>query len=219
MKVLYVENTKATWLFDLRLLNPRGVSMIALVAAIAERYSFAKVPASPLDVSQGGGLSFVEGVFRNSEGIDLGVSITVYRDGLVADSFSNTGNTTEFLRDLAQFGAELGFPFPNEEEVGKSFTSILSVSCDLPLLTLNQKLEAIAKHVESKLVTMDGKPRTLEFSGFSIFSEDVSQNKAPAVFKFERKFGLGKSVLHPSPSRNRRTHCCAGRLKEYFSLS
>lgn len=189
MKVLYVENAKVTWIFDLRLLNPRGVSMIALTAAIAERYKFAKVPSNPLDVSQGGGLSFVEGVFRNSAGIELGVSITIYRDGLVADSFSNTNNTTEFLRDLAQFGGELGFPFPSDDEIGKSFTSILSLSCDLPLLTLSPKLESIAKRVESKLVTMDGNPRTLEFAGISIFSEDVSQNKAPTVFKFERKFG------------------------------
>ncbi|MGD0522295.1 MAG: hypothetical protein ABSA48_13635 [Terracidiphilus sp.] len=188
MKVLNVENAKATWLFDLRLLNPRGVTITSLMAGIAERYKFAKVPANPLDVKEGG-LSFVEGVFRNSKGIELGVSITAYGDGLVADTFSNTDNTTEFLRDLAQFAAELGFPFPDEKEMGKSFTSILGVFCDVPLLALNPKLEFIAKLVESKLVTMDGKPRTIEFAGISLFSEDVSQNKAPAVFKFERKFG------------------------------
>jgi hypothetical protein len=188
MKVLNVENAKVTWLFDLRLLNPRGMTITSLFAGIAERYKFAKVPANPLDVNEGG-LSFVEGVFRNSKGIDLGVSIKAYGDGLVADTFSNTNNTTEFLRNLAKFAAELGFPFPDEKEMGKSFTSILGVSCDVPLIFLNPRLEAIVKLIESKLVTMDGKPRTFEFAGISLFSEDVSQNKAPAVFKFERKFG------------------------------
>jgi hypothetical protein len=188
MKVLNVENSKATWLFDLRLLNPRGLTITSLMAGIAEKYRFAKIPANPLDVKEGG-LSFVEGVFRNSKGIEFGVSITAYGDGLVADTFSNTNNTSEFLRDLALFSAELGFPFPDENEMGKSFTSILGVFCDVPLLALNPKLEFIAKLIESKLVTMDGKPRTFDFAGISLYSEDVSQNKAPAVFKFERKFG------------------------------
>ena len=188
MKVLNVESAKATWIFDLRLLNPRGFTITALMAGITERYRFSKVPANPLDVKDGG-LSFVEGVFRNSSGVDLGVTVTAYGDGVVADTFSNTDNTTEFLRDMAQFATEIGFPFPNENEIGKSFTSILCVQSEVSIQTLNPKLNGIARMIESKLVTMDGKPRTFEFAGISLFSEDLSQNKAPSIFKFERKVG------------------------------
>src|ERR1700677_1237366 len=156
MKVINVESAKTTWIFDLRLLNPRGLTITALMAGIAERYKFAKIPANPLDVKDGG-LSFVEGVFRSSSGIDVGVSITAYGDGLVADTFSNTDITTEFLRDVARFAAEIGFPFPNENEIGKSFTSILGVYCEASIQSLNPKLDGIARMIESKLVTMDGK--------------------------------------------------------------
>jgi hypothetical protein len=164
------------------------VKISSLLGPVAERYAFAKVPANPLDIKDGG-LSFVEGVFSNSKGTEVGVTLTAYGDGLVADTFSNTDNTTEFLRDLASFATELGFPFPDEDEVGKSFTSILGVSCSAPLLTLNRNLELIARLIERDLVTMDGKPRAIEFAGITMYSEDVGQNKAPSVFKFERKVG------------------------------
>jgi hypothetical protein len=188
MKVLYVESAKATWIFDLRLLNPRGVTITSLMAGVAERYKFAKIPASPLDVKDGG-LSFVEGIFRNSKGIDLGVSLMVYGDGLVADTFSNTDNTTEFLRDVGKFAAESGFAFPAEVEVGKAFTSILGVECDTPLLVLNPRLEAITRLINDKLITMDSRPRSFELTGITMFSEDIGQNKSPALFRFERKVG------------------------------
>jgi hypothetical protein len=186
MKVLYTEHAKENWIFDLRLLNPRGAKITTLMEAIIERYKFSKFPANPLDVKEGG-LSFVEGEFTNSGGFKMGVTVTFYGDGVVADSFSHTDNTTEFLRDLAQFAGEFGFPFPDESDIGKGFTSILGVECDAPLLVLNPRLESIARLIEKNLVTMDNKPREIEFSGITFFSEDVGQNKAPALFRVERK--------------------------------
>lgn len=187
MKVLYIENAKATWLFDLRLVNPRGMKISYLLNGISEQYRFARVPKSPLDISEGG-LSFVEGVFQNSKGVDVGVSLTAYGDGLVADTFSNTNNSTEFLRDLAQYAKQLGFDFPDESEIGKGFQSALTVSCNNSIARLLPSLDPIAKMIESNITTMDGKPRRIEFSGISMHSEDVGKNKAPIVFKFERKW-------------------------------
>lgn len=188
MKVLYVESAKATWLFDLRLLNPTGLSVTRLLSAVAERYRFAKAPTSPLDINEGG-VKFVEGVFGTSTGVDVGVSLSVYGDGLVADSFSNTDNTIEFLRDIASLSSELGFPFPDENQIGKAFTSLLGVSCDVTLSQWFSTFDPIARTIERNVVTMDGKPRSFAFSGISIHSEDVGQNKAPTPFKFERKWG------------------------------
>lgn len=189
MKVLYMENAKATWLFDLRVINPHGISIRHLLSGVAERYRFAKVPNNPLDVKDGG-VSFVEGIFRTSSEIDVGVSLTAYADGLVADSFSNTNYTTEFLRDLAQFAEELGYKFPTESEIGKSYTSTLGVSCELSLPKFTPTLNEIALFLEQNTITMDGKPRRYEFGGIEIYTEDAGQNKAPSPFKFERKWGV-----------------------------
>ena len=189
MKVLF-KNAKATWLFDLHLLNPFGLKVSSLMAGVAERYKFARVPATPLDVKEGG-LQFVEGVFCNSKGIEVGVSLNVYGDGVVADTFSDTDNSTEFLRDLSQYATSLGFGFPDESEIGKGFSSALTVSVEKSLKRSFPSLDPIAQAIEQSIVTMDGKPRSFELTGISMYSEDIGQNKSPLAFKFERKW------LHP----------------------
>jgi hypothetical protein len=53
---------------------------------------------------------------------------------------------------------------------------------------MNTKLGAIVQFIESKLQTLDGRPRRFEFTGVEFWSEDITKNFAPIGFKFERKF-------------------------------
>jgi hypothetical protein len=186
MKVLYVQGAKATWLFDTQLLNPRGLELKSLFASMKERYEFAKSPVHEHDRSEKGSFVFSSGVFPES-GEKRSVSLTVFRDGVVAESTSNTIHATAFLDDLREFALETGYSMPPTSSVGKGFSSLLVVETDAVLLTINPKLLPLIQFIQSKIVTLDGKPREFDFSRIGFASEDLSKPFAPIPFTFERR--------------------------------
>ncbi|MFZ0581706.1 MAG: hypothetical protein WAM23_11285, partial [Candidatus Acidiferrales bacterium] len=86
MNILFVGLARAIWLFDIHMLNPKGLSFQAPVEAIGKRYQFGKVPKSIADFDESKGLSFQAGTFVNSKGVPLMVSLTIYFDGFVVDT-------------------------------------------------------------------------------------------------------------------------------------
>lgn len=193
MKLTCVISAKVVWLLDINLINPTGLSPKSLLEGIRDRYGFAKAPAHMHDRNEKNALSFEQGEFVNSKGTPILISLTVFNDGIVAESVSSTNDAMEFLQDLSLFIPSLGFSFPPPQTIAKGFTSLLQVECDAPLLSVNSRLERIIRFIESRLTTMDGNPRKYEVAALNFWSEDLSKNYAPSEFKFERKIGLSFS--------------------------
>jgi len=187
MRLRSIQTAKAVWLFDLNLVNPRGLSYKPLLDAIKERYKFAKAPDSMLDRSQKTGLSFQQGQFVTPDGRDIYIGLEIYTDGMVASTSSSTNDSTVFLEDLASFALTKGFSWP--EQIGRGFTSTVLVETKGNLLSINPQLQRISQFIESRLISKDGKPRRFQVAALNFWSEDLSKNFSPSPFKFERKIG------------------------------
>lgn len=186
MKILGVRMAKAIWLFDTQLVNPRGLAMRDFFSSIKERYHFAKAPAHEYDYAGTDSkfLVFEGGIFDPAR---VAVSFSIYNDGIVAQTLSDTSHTTAFLEDLRQFASDSGFSIPAPSSLHNGFVSILDMETDVNMISLNPKLEPLIRFIESKFSSLDGRTRAFEVSQIGIWSEDISKNLAPVAFKFERR--------------------------------
>jgi|SRR5579863_7518912 len=189
MKLLYVSLARTVWLFDAGLFNPKGLNLGALgvFRKLSERYGFAKVPQHQLDLNEEKALAFKAGTFENSKRVPVLISFSIYGNGMVAESFSSTDDSTEFLVDLSGWlGSEFGLAVPSE--VNRGYVSQLDVESETPLLMLNPGLSKILRMIQERFKSFDGKPRQFDFGGISFWTEDITQFMAPVAFKFERKW-------------------------------
>jgi hypothetical protein len=197
MKLLYVEIARTIWLFDASTLNPQGLSLDPMLKGINERYGFAKSPKNALDFNSQGALAFEQGSFNNSQGKAVAVTLTIYSDGLVADTQSNTRDATEFLNELcASATKEFGLVDPSSGTLRTGFFSQLDVRFDKPLISLNPKLEAILEMLEAQCNPVDTKRRKFTVGGIGIWTEDMSLPGSPAAFRLERKWGTPWDTNH-----------------------
>ena len=104
MKILSIQTARSIWLFPTKFLNPKGRSIIPALEGIIDRYSFIK--SAPLDEALGSemnGLELKAGSFHKQNGVPIDVSVTIYSDGLVADTSSSTEDSDLFLIDALTF--------------------------------------------------------------------------------------------------------------------
>jgi hypothetical protein len=186
MKLLYVQMAKVIYLFDTRLINPAGLAIRDLLAAIKDRYGFAKAPIHEHDRTEKGALAFEGGVFFYND-VSLSVTLTIFSDGLVAETTSDTDNTRAFLEDLRELVIASGYSLPEPSSIREGLVSSVVVETETPLTLLNPKLEVLVKIIEAKTKTLDGKFRDYELAEISIATEDSNKALAPASFKFERR--------------------------------
>jgi hypothetical protein len=195
MKVLYVGLARSIWLFDLGLMNPKGVSLQGLIDLLKEKYRFAKAPKNALDLDEQKALSFRSGTFTNSKGIPVIVGFSIYNDGFTAETLSSTDDSTEFLLELAGWmKVECGFSLP--EDVRKAYVGQIDFESEGSLLGLNTGLTNFLKALEARYSPVDKKPRQFDAAGLSFWTEDVNKPTSPAIFKFERKMGAPFSSNH-----------------------
>ncbi len=191
MKVLAVGLARVIWIFDIRFLNPRGLSFQEVFRKLGERYRFAKSPQNQLDFNEQKAWAFESGTFANSQKKFLNITFSIYNDGLVADTLSSTDDSTEFLMEVTSWAVkEFGFSIPPREKLKKGYLSQIDVESDLSLISLNTKLAKFVRIIESRVKTVDGKRRQFEMGSLNFWTEDVQTPMAPAAFRFERKHGV-----------------------------
>lgn len=197
MKLLYVEKARSMWMFDLRLLNPRGLDFQGVFERLDEKYRFAKAPRNVLDLNEQKILAFQYGSFLNSGKIEVTVSLEIYNNGIAAETSSNTSDSTEFLKEVANWiTTEYGFVIPPEKSLGKGYMSQVGVELDGSLSASNSKFSAISQLLSSRVKTLDGKPRQFEIASLGFWTEDIGKVEAPAAFRLERKWGTPFSSTH-----------------------
>lgn len=190
MKLLSVRLARALWLMDIGELNPRGKDVFFhLFPALLEEYKFKVYPKAGDDFSQG--MKFSGGEFVKEDGTVLAVNVTLFTDGIAADTYSSTTDSDNFLADVLEDLPEMGFAFEPSMVRGKAYTSQLNVSCSNPLSALNPRLNNFASRITSEL----GGVTAFEFSAIEFWPDQTKAYK-PASFSFQKRTG-------DAPSDNR----------------
>ena len=191
MRVLKITIARAIWLFPLTDINPKGKAIDTdLIEWLKKTYQFQKYPASAFDFdSENKTLTFAGGRFKSGyekDGSELyiGVGLSIYTDGLVANTTSSTSDSERFLDEALNSAVkELGLS-PPEKIRKKLFVSEMDVHLDKPLSLLNPKLENLARRI-SELRLEDPKV-VFAFAGISFLAEPEAQSKL-SPFHIERK--------------------------------
>ena len=185
MKIMSVEKARSVWLMRMVDANPRGLYGISIITAIAERYKFLKLPPKE-QVEAGNEFKFSRGVFVKDDQTQLGVELSIYNDGLVADTRSSTDDSDAFIDDLLTYLSETFNITPYEQILSRRiYFNELWVKCDKKLHILNPKLKKFEKEIGELSHSDDSNKREFETAGL-IFSVDPTIPAAPGAFRFER---------------------------------
>jgi hypothetical protein len=195
MKILFIGLARTIWLFDIQLLNPKGVSLQPVIDEIKRRYNFAKGPNNQLDFDERSALAFKAGTFMNPKGTPVLIGLSIYTDGFVADALSSTDDSTEFLVELMGWMTkEYGLSLPSK--ITKLYASNIDVETDAPLANLNPRMVEVLELVDARYRASHEIRQEFSFSGISVWTEDIGKPGAPVPFKFERKIQTPFSANH-----------------------
>jgi hypothetical protein len=184
MKLMSVSLARSAWLFDLTDINPGGKDIFThLIPPLLEDYKFKTHPKPGEDFSSSG-MKFTQGEFVKEDGTVIIVNLTIWKDGVWADSFSSTSDSDEFIKAVSLALPELGFAFDPEMVNTKLYLSQLQVRCDKALSALNPRLSDLAE----KVASAGGGETKFAFSGIE-FWPDQTKTVKPAVFSFQRRVG------------------------------
>ena len=191
MKLLSVVLARSFWVGHTADLNPKGISTYPLIVAfLVDRYKFKKYPDPtkiPIPPPTGEGMKFEWGEFTISEGITIGVGLSLHTDGIMADTYSSTENADAFLLDmLTHYGDFFRSRDYNEVLKSRLYLSQLSVSTDRSLQTINPKLNEFAALFAQHITPA---ATTVEFGGISFWAESTGSSLSKS-FTFERAINV-----------------------------
>lgn len=151
MNLLTIAGARSIWLFQIYDWNPRGRSLIPIYSSLVEKYNFQKYPKlNEIDWQKG--VKFEDGVFVNKAGEQLAINLTVYNDGVVADTRSSTIDSDYFLEEmLGYFTTAFGFPDYQLVLRKKAYASEMVVRLERPTDSINPKLRAFADRLSALL--------------------------------------------------------------------
>ena len=129
MQLLSVGLARSVWLFDVNELNPKGRSLFPDVLIWAgEKYSFESFPKSIAEVDkEKKGYIFTRGEFQSDEG-PVDVNLSIYTDGMVAETWASTEKSDQFLDEILRSAAsKYGLAFRPETVQTKQYVSEVTV--------------------------------------------------------------------------------------------
>lgn len=184
MKVLAVVAARAIWLVAANRLNPRGRSLVPAIIGLAERYKFSKIPQAndltvrPLD------LKFENGIFECSDGEPVAVNLSIYEDGIIADTRASTDESDNFLADALTWASdEFGLPSHVDLGVERIYSSELMIDIDLTTKVFNKQFSTFTESLRRGISNNPGTP--MELVALS-FGPDPAKTQRAAPFRVER---------------------------------
>ena len=188
MKLSSVQLARSIWLFIATDLNPRGRDIFSILEEVVERYEFRSYPESIDEINTQEGVKLRAGIFMGQQNESIGVDLTIYNDGFLADTRSSTIDSDGFLDDLLVWlSKEHNFIPHKGVQRGKVYVSELYFSMEKCLYTLNPKLEKFAGLLSSKIIGYND--IDLEVGGISLW-RDPGKIGRPGAFRIERQEGL-----------------------------
>jgi hypothetical protein len=190
MKLIAVLNARSLWWVNLVDLNPLGRSLYpALIPAIRDTYRFVKYPKSLGEIDERAGIKFEDGEFAGQSGIPLMLNLTIYSDGLMVDTRSNTKDSDAILeQSLTWLVRDFGLTYKSEMIRKRGYVSELHVYSDGPLEALNPGLTALAAKLKSLVPLSRG---TVPFAPVGVtIGPDPDAREQLASFRFERVPGV-----------------------------
>jgi hypothetical protein len=185
MKLLSVKQARSIWFVKLVDLNPRGHNLLAIIPGIIEKYKFQIFPIKPDELDLSKGVKFLVGTFQKDHK-NIAIDLTVFNDGLVADTRSSTEDSDAFLNDyLTLLSTELDLVPYQEVLRSNAYLSELWVQTDKSLNALNPKLADFAKRLTSLVVGHSHHHIAFESTGITFWTDPIVVNP-PGPFKFER---------------------------------
>lgn len=183
MKLLAVGLARSIWLFPIADWNPRGRAMHPLFFWLIEQYKFLKYP-SLNEIDWQKGIKFEDGTFKTNAGEELTVTLTVYPDGVIADTRSSTLDSDEFLDKTLNAVTE-NFQYAPYETVlrKKLYSSELYVNMEQPLSGINHELPQFMARLSSP------SNDNVSFRMGINFTSDPTNPGAPLIFRLEPAAG------------------------------
>ena len=184
MTILNVKTARAIWLVDSRDLNPHGIDILPILAAIKDRYNFQTFPKSVEEANENDpkGIVFMNGSFAAGSARHTVAKATMYGDGLVVESALSTDFCEAFLADALNFlSSQFGLTFRPDMVHTKIYTSELIVRSDKDMDRLFAPLTAIRDQLNS----LTG--HCFEPTGFGFSIDTQASTARPAPFRFERE--------------------------------
>lgn len=188
MKLLSVKQARSIWLANIADLNPRGLNLFGLIMPIVTKYNFQIYPDKPIDIIEKDVLeiNFKGGNFQRDPKNNIAINLTIFNDGIVADTRSSTKDSDTFLDQFLNYiSNEFGLSPYQEIVRSKIYVSELWVQTDKNLNALNPKLDKFVKHITSSIEGHSYHPIAYETSSIMFWTDPVVTNP-PTPFRFER---------------------------------
>jgi len=181
MKLLSVPLARIVWSLDVSEINPRGKNIFSdLVPTLIDAYGFKKCPEEGGDFSKG--MIFGQGTFTNHNSDEVQVGLTLWSDGIAADTYSNTNDSDEFLNGLIEILPQEGYVFEPAMIQRKAYNSHVIVRCEKHLSSLNPCLDEFSRKLSAAInPKVVFEPAAIEFW--------PNQESKVANFSFQRKTG------------------------------
>ena len=194
MKLLSINLARSLWFCPIEELNPRGKSLYNIIPYLIDKYKFKVFPSGNEIPDATKGIKFDDGEFLTSGNELISINLTIYTDGLVADSRFSTDESDAFLTDVLM-NLHRDFSFPHFELIIRriGYVSQLYVNNDKSLELLNPKLKKISEYLSNNVKGFG--EILFELGGISFWPDQTNIIK-PFGFTFER-------VLNVAFSENR----------------
>ena len=193
MKLLEILQSRTAYLQ--RLNRPEGPSYLPfLLAAVADRYGFVDYP-NPSDIIKhpGNGAVFNHGHFNQ-----IAFSMTIYEDGLILESASDSAFLDEVHADIIDWASsEFNIQQIDYSDTVRNYESAIVVECQEDILDEFQMVSRLKSALADKLFEVNGVRAEYDFFGFSLAVDPAkAAGVKPAVFKFERRVSSSFSKNH-----------------------
>lgn len=190
MKILSINSAKSIALVSANFLNPRGLSLKLMSAALKEKYKFA---VSPLEkpINDKDGAQFLNGDFVLPNGPTIAVSMTIHTDGIVVETRSSTENGDLFIEDaLNLVHQEFGVPSIDDLPIKKMYASEMVVQFEKMPVFYNEKVISLLGSISDLI----GEEKTGPYDFFGLsFATDPAKSERPKAFRFEREINIAFS--------------------------
>jgi len=176
MELLSVRTARLLVFFPTNELNPHGRALIQDVfPAFVERYHFAKYPQKYEEFDESNGVRFENGAWNG-----LQCTIVIYHNGILVDTRSSSDDSETILEDALKWGADsFGLVYKPEMLMRKAYLSELDIKCDIPLESLNSKLDAFVNKLSTTVSQLTGQNLNYKADALRL-NFDTAFSKGPA---------------------------------------